>query len=192
MRVVSNDGSSELIVPFFVTRSVKRVSETRKKKRITVSHDLQIHKLWSNANLLTYIARWNLTKQGKSTVRSRVKCFRSDDYIEIGVVENLNKMKMVFKWISIFKFSCFFLLLFAVTSCGYPGSPSHAVVTFTPDNIRPGTVATYECEPGFELLGPSRRLCSTNGTWTPAGIPFCGESLYFSSFASYFLLLRNK
>ena len=60
-------------------------------------------------------------------------------------------------------------------SCGYPGSPSHASVSFTPDFIRPGTVATYECEPGFELLGPSRRLCSTNGTWTPAGIPFCGE-----------------
>lgn len=69
-----------------------------------------------------------------------------------------------------------FVTLVTVTGCGYPGSPSHAVVTFTPDHIRPGTVATYECEPGFELLGPSRRLCSTNGTWTPAGIPFCGKT----------------
>ncbi|KZS21487.1 Uncharacterized protein APZ42_011414 [Daphnia magna] len=72
-----------------------------------------------------------------------------------------------------FLFLSTLMLIRSVTSCGYPGSPSHAVVTFTPDNIRPGTVATYECEPGFELLGPSRRLCSTNGTWTPAGIPFC-------------------
>ncbi|XP_046451387.1 uncharacterized protein LOC124199567 isoform X1 [Daphnia pulex] len=72
-----------------------------------------------------------------------------------------------------FLFLSTLMLIHSVTSCGYPGSPSHAVVTFTPDNIRPGTVATYECEPGFELLGPSRRLCSTNGTWTPAGIPFC-------------------
>lgn len=54
------------------------------------------------------------------------------------------------------------------------------MVTFTPDFVRPGTVATYECEPGFELLGPSRRLCSTNGTWTPAGIPFCGKLVFES------------
>ena len=64
----------------------------------------------------------------------------------------------------------------AVLGCGYPGSPSHATVNLTPALIRPGTAANYECEPGFELLGPSRRICSTNGTWTPAGIPFCGES----------------
>ena len=28
---------------------------------------------------------------------------------------------------------------------------------------------------GFELLGPARRVCGTNGTWSPQGIPFCGE-----------------
>uniref|UniRef100_A0A2A4J811 Sushi, von Willebrand factor type A, EGF and pentraxin domain-containing protein 1 n=1 Tax=Heliothis virescens TaxID=7102 RepID=A0A2A4J811_HELVI len=36
-----------------------------------------------------------------------------------------------------------------------------------------GTIASYECERGFELLGPARRLCGANGKWTPDGIPFC-------------------
>lgn len=68
-------------------------------------------------------------------------------------------------------------LIYLAYGCGYPGSPSHSIVTYTPENIRPGTVASYECEAGFELLGPSRRLCSLNGTWTPAATPFCGEGL---------------
>ena len=39
----------------------------------------------------------------------------------------------------------------------------------------PGTVARYSCDRGFELLGPARRICNSNGTWVPQGIPFCGE-----------------
>lgn len=42
-----------------------------------------------------------------------------------------------------------------------------------------GTVATYTCERGFELLGPARRQCQVDGTWTPEGVPFCGEFFYF-------------
>lgn len=37
-----------------------------------------------------------------------------------------------------------------------------------------GTIASYTCERGFELLGPARRVCD-NGQWTPDGIPFCGK-----------------
>jgi len=62
-----------------------------------------------------------------------------------------------------------------VDSCGYPGSPAHASVSLTTDFIETGTIATYTCDNGYELLGPSRRTCNQNGTWTPVGIPFCGE-----------------
>lgn len=58
--------------------------------------------------------------------------------------------------------------------CNYPGSPAHASVAFTNDKMLSGTVATYTCDNGYELLGPSRRVCQANGTWTPMGIPFCG------------------
>jgi hypothetical protein len=66
-----------------------------------------------------------------------------------------------------------------VSSCGYPGSPGHASVAFSSESIETGTVATYTCDNGYELLGPPRRTCTDNGTWVPQGIPFCGEWLFF-------------
>lgn len=60
-------------------------------------------------------------------------------------------------------------------TCGYPGSPAHASVTFNTSHVVAGTSATYNCDNGYELLGPPRRLCQANGTWSPVGIPFCGK-----------------
>ncbi|XP_037077748.1 sushi, von Willebrand factor type A, EGF and pentraxin domain-containing protein 1-like isoform X2 [Pollicipes pollicipes] len=57
--------------------------------------------------------------------------------------------------------------------CGFPGAPAHSTVTFSTDAIGVGTVATYTCDRGFELLGPARKECQGNSTWAPAGIPFC-------------------
>ena len=63
--------------------------------------------------------------------------------------------------------------------CGYPGAPAHSSVQFSPGQgdqaLEPGTIAEYSCDRGFELLGPARRVCGENGTWSPQGIPFCGE-----------------
>lgn len=93
-----------------------------------------------------------------------------------------------------FPFSC----AFAITSqqstcalvahpaghgCGYPGSPAHASVAFTTETIETGTIATYTCDNGYELLGPPRRTCGENGTWTPQGIPFCGKYIARPSLA---------
>ncbi|XP_056639770.1 uncharacterized protein LOC130447135 [Diorhabda sublineata] len=58
------------------------------------------------------------------------------------------------------------------TECSFPGAPAHSSIVFSDENLGPGTVATYSCERGFELLGPSRRVCQ-NGLWVPEGIPFC-------------------
>jgi len=61
--------------------------------------------------------------------------------------------------------------------CGFPGAPAHSTVTFSPaqeqDQQEEGTIAEYSCDRGFELLGPARRVCGGNGTWSPQGIPFC-------------------
>ncbi|XP_045784086.1 uncharacterized protein LOC123880164 isoform X3 [Maniola jurtina] len=57
-------------------------------------------------------------------------------------------------------------------SCRYPGSPAHSRVTFSDDELQEGTIASYSCEQGFELLGPSRRICDA-GRWSPDGVPFC-------------------
>lgn len=63
------------------------------------------------------------------------------------------------------------------SGCKYPGAPAHSEIIFSNDSLAVGTVATYFCEPGFELLGPSRRVCGGDSQWTPEGIPFCGKSL---------------
>ncbi|KAI8127760.1 von Willebrand factor type A, Sushi [Lucilia cuprina] len=56
--------------------------------------------------------------------------------------------------------------------CSFPGSPAHSTVVFSNVNLTDGTIASYSCERGFELLGPARRVCD-KGTWVPEGIPFC-------------------
>ncbi|KAK8742165.1 hypothetical protein OTU49_002153 [Cherax quadricarinatus] len=57
--------------------------------------------------------------------------------------------------------------------CGFPGAPAHSTVSFSDNRLSTDTVATYSCDRGFELLGPARKICAENGTWIPAGIPFC-------------------
>ncbi|XP_063240825.1 sushi, von Willebrand factor type A, EGF and pentraxin domain-containing protein 1 isoform X2 [Bacillus rossius redtenbacheri] len=72
------------------------------------------------------------------------------------------------------------ILLFAgstysqdITGCRFPGAPAHSSVFFSDERLVAGAVATYACERGFELLGPSRRVCGEDGRWSPEGIPFC-------------------
>lgn len=60
-------------------------------------------------------------------------------------------------------------------TCGYPGSPAHASIAFNSSSVVAGTAASYTCDNGYELLGPPRRICQANGTWSPVGIPFCGK-----------------
>ncbi|KAL1117245.1 hypothetical protein AAG570_004571 [Ranatra chinensis] len=67
--------------------------------------------------------------------------------------------------------------ILCVAGCSFPGAPAHSTVRFSDENLTVGSVATYSCERGFELLGPSRRICTSPGVWHPEGIPFCGESI---------------
>lgn len=61
------------------------------------------------------------------------------------------------------------------TRCKFPGAPAHSTVSFSNETLSTGTIATYTCERGFELLGPARRVCESTSEWLPEGIPFCGE-----------------
>ncbi|GLV45530.1 uncharacterized protein CBL_02550 [Carabus blaptoides fortunei] len=64
-------------------------------------------------------------------------------------------------------------LAYAEQGCRFPGAPAHSSVIFSDETLGAGTVATYTCERGFELLGPARRVCEPDGRWLPDGIPFC-------------------
>ncbi|GIX96142.1 hypothetical protein CEXT_363231 [Caerostris extrusa] len=43
-------------------------------------------------------------------------------------------------------------ILVLMNACGYPGSPAHSSIAFSTEVIGPGTVATYTCDVGFEIL----------------------------------------
>ena len=79
-----------------------------------------------------------------------------------------------------------------LSSCGFPGAPAHSTVQFTEpgasQTVSTGAIAEYTCDRGFELLGPARRVCGENGTWSPQGIPFCGKFSFheFSDFSPFF------
>ncbi|XP_053624020.1 CUB and sushi domain-containing protein 3 isoform X2 [Plodia interpunctella] len=77
-------------------------------------------------------------------------------------------MDVIYLWFS-------FLLLqgYATATCRFPGAPAHSLVSFSDEALSEGTVASYSCERGFELLGPARRACGAGGRWTPDGVPFC-------------------
>lgn len=88
-------------------------------------------------------------------------------------------------------------MVLAAQSCSFPGSPAHSHVEFSDDSLESGTIASYTCERGFELLGPARRVCD-NGQWTPDGIPFCGKSFrteifrFLESFLSFLVELFGR
>ena len=78
-----------------------------------------------------------------------------------------------------------FFYFSVLSDCGFPGAPAHSSVKFAPEvspggEVEEGTIAEYSCDRGFELLGPARRVCTNNATWSPQGIPFCGEYIVCS------------
>ena len=63
-----------------------------------------------------------------------------------------------------------FFILSVVVSCGDPG--------FTPHGVRSGSNYTlgnsvhYQCNPGYDLTGPSQRMCQSTGAWSGI-LPSC-------------------
>lgn len=82
-------------------------------------------------------------------------------------------------------------LAYAEQGCRFPGAPAHSSVIFSDETLGPGTVATYTCERGFELLGPARRVCEPDGRWLPDGIPFCGKYADYKSPISKSHIFKN-
>ena len=73
--------------------------------------------------------------------------------------------------------------------CGSLPNPKNGRVTF--ESTRVGSVATYECNKGFVLVGKSSRVCLDTGKWS-GDDPQCERKqkkrdLYFSIwlFSSY-------
>jgi hypothetical protein len=60
-------------------------------------------------------------------------------------------------------------------SCPHPAIPLYSQVTLSDEqNLNPGSTATYKCDDGYELFGPSIRICSNEGKWS-GELPYCGK-----------------
>lgn len=61
--------------------------------------------------------------------------------------------------------------------CGYIGSPTNGKVRVTKTSY--GGVATFECDDGYDLVGPNMRTCEVDGKWTKTN-PECSSRVYCS------------
>lgn len=57
--------------------------------------------------------------------------------------------------------------------CPNPAVPLYSSVILS-DDLQPGSKATYTCDDGYELFGPSVRTCNFDGKWTEE-LPYCGR-----------------
>ena len=51
-----------------------------------------------------------------------------------------------------------------VAVCGFLPDPENGTVTI--NGTVPGSIATYTCDPGFNLIGDEQRVCQANGNWS--------------------------
>ena len=67
-------------------------------------------------------------------------------------------------------------------SCPHPAVPLYAQVTLSPTDssglLKFGSTATYQCDDGYELFGPSVRTCHSSGKWT-GDLPYCGKYIFY-------------
>ena len=59
--------------------------------------------------------------------------------------------------------------------CGDLQDPSNGTVTLTGTTL--GSMATYECDDGFILMGLSQRTCNNSGEWNGTA-PTCEPGMH--------------
>ena len=64
------------------------------------------------------------------------------------------------------------VMSFAATDCGNLANPQNGAVLVTGTTL--GSTATYTCEENFSLLGPSIRVCGSDGVWSGRA-PICNS-----------------
>ncbi|XP_074034332.1 CUB and Sushi multiple domains furrowed [Leptinotarsa decemlineata] len=62
--------------------------------------------------------------------------------------------------------------------CGHPTVLLNSRVTLSSPSLAPGTVATYQCDEGYETFGNTNTTCSPSGQWI-GELPFCGINVAY-------------
>ncbi|XP_015517072.1 sushi, von Willebrand factor type A, EGF and pentraxin domain-containing protein 1 isoform X1 [Neodiprion lecontei] len=74
--------------------------------------------------------------------------------------------------------------------CSHPAVPVNAKVSLSTETLNPGTLATYNCDAGYELFGQSTLTCSNRGKWQ-GELPFCGTNVAFRKPANQSTTVRG-
>jgi len=67
------------------------------------------------------------------------------------------------------------LFLSTVVDCGTLSDPANGLVSHL-SGTTSGQIATYNCDPGYNLTGESIRMCQVNATWSGIA-PTCQRKL---------------
>ncbi|XP_057653656.1 sushi, von Willebrand factor type A, EGF and pentraxin domain-containing protein 1 [Diorhabda carinulata] len=62
--------------------------------------------------------------------------------------------------------------------CGHPQIPLNSKLTLSSTKLEQGTVATYQCDEGYESFGETKTTCSASGKWIGEP-PFCGINVAY-------------
>lgn len=86
----------------------------------------------------------------------------------------------------------YYLFIDLKVTCGHPYVPLNTIVKLNLPNLEAGTVATYQCDEGYDTFGDTNITCSPSGQWI-GEIPFCGESRTILLInVNRYLLLSNR
>ena len=73
------------------------------------------------------------------------------------------------------------LCIFIGIDCGSPGTLENGMVTNNGTYVT--SVATFNCDFGYELIGDTQRVCQPDGTWSNM-VPRCSRKLIVSIFCN--------
>ena len=62
------------------------------------------------------------------------------------------------------------IMCILLVDCGDPGRPVNGIVNFS--NTTKESIANYSCNEGYTLVGATKRICQSNGSWSDI-MPSC-------------------
>uniref|UniRef100_A0ABD2WSD8 Sushi, von Willebrand factor type A, EGF and pentraxin domain-containing protein 1 n=1 Tax=Trichogramma kaykai TaxID=54128 RepID=A0ABD2WSD8_9HYME len=74
--------------------------------------------------------------------------------------------------------------------CGHPAVPMNTRVSLSDESLRVGTIATYTCDPGYELFGSNNTICNSRGKWQ-GELPACGVNVGYRKPANQSTTVRG-
>ena len=93
----------------------------------------------------------------------------------MGCGQEMNQfVKVSYSSIYLYTTTSFINFIPSVVDCGGLSSPQNGQVILT--NTTFGSIATYLCDEGFNLIGDMQRMCQSNGEWS-GNEPICESQL---------------